>query len=132
MKVNLTIDTEHLTLEQKTIIEALSTTGLQEYIENLINQNETNNLILGLLLDIREQVYKAPTFNISTQNFNNNFVPTFNNTEHNFNNNSENSIKEEENNSKVEIVKLKYNETNLNENTSDLLKKILKMKGGKH
>lgn len=131
MLINLTIDTTSLTIDKKEYVEALSQKELQQYVSNLINQSTNNDLIVGLLLDIREQVFNTTKIQYmpSTQqptSINNNLTSVDNNPI------SINDTLTQTILSDVEVKQTTLNKQKVSGETSDIVKRILKMKGGKH
>lgn len=131
MLINLTIDTTSLTIDKKEYVEALSQKELQQYVSNLINQSTNNDLIVGLLLDIREQVFNTTKIQYmpSTQqptSINNNLTSVDNNPI------SINDTLTQTILSDVEVKQTTLNKQKVSGETSDIMKRILKMKGGKH
>lgn len=138
MLINLTIDTTSLTIDKKEYVEALSQKELQQYVSNLINQSTNNDLIVGLLLDIREQVFNTTKIQYmpSTQqptSINNNLTSINNNLTSVDNNPiSINDTLTQTILSDVEVKQTTLNKQKVSGETSDIMKRILKMKGGKH
>jgi len=124
MKINIELETSNLLDIQRKFVEALSEEELQQYIIHLMNKQSDIDLIIGLLLDIREEVFdKSKKMSVSKE-FNNLNEEVYNNN---------NSIEEicDNNNSNIEVIKLEHTSENVNSNTEDILKRIKKMKGGK-
>ena len=127
MRISVSIDTKDLPYTQKEFVEALSETELQQYLTNLLRQNSDTDLILGLLLDIREKVFEEPKQIFVPTQFNNEHMQ-FNNISPQFNN--ESALPQQENtNANVQTLTLK--DEVLDISVSERLKKIRKMKGGK-